>query len=539
MTGSAPLFSTESLTVNMYLSSTEMTRLNFSPAPLSQVSVTGLSALSFVASASTRVVAVRRLHARRAGDEAGFGPIGRGRAGRREQRDVRALGIDGLAIGLQDDVVDQAARQVDRAAEARRVDGDARARGERLGARLRPRPRRRAAPARRAGAGGGAARRRAAAGVCACVAPGCAARSFCSCGAAKKYFQPISTSTDRTIARMRLRVVLGVHDRLSLSVAGRARRRAPRGRLGERSLDVGDQRGEGTRQRLAARHQHVIMIRRAAQPLAARLSASLQAAADAIALHGVADFLGDGEADARRPARRAGVGARLGLQRERSRRGARRPRATRWNSARRLSRPAGRRRSGRSPCVVAKASGSVIAGLLARDAVASRGGSSRKALAAARAARVRAPCGRRPSPCARESRGGACARACSVDRSASRHSLQNGEIAGESAIGFPNKPTPDLAAPPPSGEPSHEPGKCRGGVPSRGAYRCAPRAASQSRAGSRARRRFSGGRRLISASCPAMPPREDHATRSTFDGPPFGLGWSARTDALRPSALAR
>jgi len=35
----------------MYLSSTAMTRVNLSPAPLSQVSVTGFAAVSFVASA--------------------------------------------------------------------------------------------------------------------------------------------------------------------------------------------------------------------------------------------------------------------------------------------------------------------------------------------------------------------------------------------------------------------------------------------------------------------------------------------------------
>ena len=49
--GSAPEFTTESVTVNMYLSSTEMTRLKIRPAPLSQVSVTGWLGVSVLRSA--------------------------------------------------------------------------------------------------------------------------------------------------------------------------------------------------------------------------------------------------------------------------------------------------------------------------------------------------------------------------------------------------------------------------------------------------------------------------------------------------------
>ena len=59
-------------------------------------------------------------------DETGLGPIGVRRAGRREEADVRALRVNGLAIVLEDDVVELAALEVDRAADARRVNRDAR-----------------------------------------------------------------------------------------------------------------------------------------------------------------------------------------------------------------------------------------------------------------------------------------------------------------------------------------------------------------------------------------------------------------------------
>ena len=65
-------------------------------------------------------------------DIAGRGPIGVGRAARREQPDQRAVFADRLAIVLEHEVVELAALEVDRAAEARRVDGDAGARRERL-----------------------------------------------------------------------------------------------------------------------------------------------------------------------------------------------------------------------------------------------------------------------------------------------------------------------------------------------------------------------------------------------------------------------
>ncbi len=101
---------------------------------------------------------------------------------------------------------------------------------------------------------------------------------------------------------------------------GGADRRLEPAHFGERFLDVGDEDGEGTRQRIAARHQHVIMAgrRRNRAGAAQRL---FQAAADAIALDRVADLLGDGEADAGRlggrlARRRVGGGARIGLQGE-------------------------------------------------------------------------------------------------------------------------------------------------------------------------------------------------------------------------------
>ena len=57
----------------------------------------------------------------------GLGPIGVRRARRREQPDIRALGVDGLVIILEDNIVDLAALEVDRAADARRVDHHPRA----------------------------------------------------------------------------------------------------------------------------------------------------------------------------------------------------------------------------------------------------------------------------------------------------------------------------------------------------------------------------------------------------------------------------
>ena len=77
---------------------------------------------------------VRRLEVLRIRDEAAVGPIRRRAARRREQGDERTLGIDRLVIGLELEVVDQAALQGDRTGERRRVDRHPRAEGERLGA---------------------------------------------------------------------------------------------------------------------------------------------------------------------------------------------------------------------------------------------------------------------------------------------------------------------------------------------------------------------------------------------------------------------
>ena len=191
-----------------------------------------------------------------------------------------------------------------------------------------------------------------------------------------------------------------------------------------------------------------------------------------------------------------------------------------------------------------------------------RGRSSRKALAAAGAARVQ--------HLAASDRLHARAKAMAAFANELARLIgplhvinsKSRDFTGESAIGFPNKPTPDLAAPPPHLEPSDEPGKCLAAAsPSRGgAYRRAARAKSIARG--RGRRHFPAGvldfknlRRNFPRFRFAAPgkathldkdgpsaataPRDAHATRSTFDKPPSGLGWSPRMTRLRPSALAR
>ena len=67
-----------------------------------------------------------------AADEARLGVIGVRAARGRQEHDLRARRLDRLAIVLEREIVDAAALQRDRAFEARRVDGDARAFGERL-----------------------------------------------------------------------------------------------------------------------------------------------------------------------------------------------------------------------------------------------------------------------------------------------------------------------------------------------------------------------------------------------------------------------
>ena len=82
----------------------------------------------------------------------------------------------------------------------------------------------------------------------------------------------------------------------------------------DRAGDFGDERGEGNRQRLATRHQHVVMVgARVQRRVAAQRFA--QPPVDAMARRGIAGFLGDGETDARAgPVRFGQTG--VGLQRE-------------------------------------------------------------------------------------------------------------------------------------------------------------------------------------------------------------------------------
>ena len=135
--GASPLFSTESVIVNMYLSSTEITRLKTRPSPLSQVSVTGCVGVRALrvggpdGCPALGVLAPAR--ARQSRSPPNRRPA---RRGGEKQADVRALRVDRLVVVLEDDVVDLAALEVDRAAEARRVDGDAGIGGERLRNRL-------------------------------------------------------------------------------------------------------------------------------------------------------------------------------------------------------------------------------------------------------------------------------------------------------------------------------------------------------------------------------------------------------------------
>ena len=151
-----------------------------------------------------------------AADEARLGVIGVRAALGRQEHDLRARRLDRLAIVLEREIVDAAALQRDRAFEARRVDGDARAFGERLlagerdsgGARLRR--------------GRLRARLRLAAAVAASPARPC-----CSCCAAcfvsgggvfgkKKTCQANKTPRDRRMARMKLRLFSS----MSLSTQG-------------------------------------------------------------------------------------------------------------------------------------------------------------------------------------------------------------------------------------------------------------------------------------------------------------------------------
>ena len=140
-------------------------------------------------------------------------------AGRRQQHDRRRFRVDGLAVLREREVVDARAFERDRALHARRLDRDARARGEHglaglhlAGRRGRwPRRRRRArlagrrrcrarracrAPARSARAPGGCCC------VCCCCFSCASWRCFSICGMPTKYCQPSSTIAESTMARM-------------------------------------------------------------------------------------------------------------------------------------------------------------------------------------------------------------------------------------------------------------------------------------------------------------------------------------------------
>ena len=86
------------------------------------------------------------------------------------------------------------------------------------------------------------------------------------------------------------------------------------GGRGPRPGDIGDQRLEADRQRLAARHQHVIMAGSRVQRRDAAHGFA-QPPLDAVAHRGIAGLLGDGEAESRVAGGGLGV-AGLGLQRE-------------------------------------------------------------------------------------------------------------------------------------------------------------------------------------------------------------------------------
>ncbi len=97
---------------------------------MSQVSVTGWVGSQRLAIGGPDGVEIGGLGPGRA-YKSRLGPIGVRRAGRREQSDIRALRVDRLAIILEDNIVDLAALEIDRAADAWRVDDHAGARRKR------------------------------------------------------------------------------------------------------------------------------------------------------------------------------------------------------------------------------------------------------------------------------------------------------------------------------------------------------------------------------------------------------------------------
>ena len=243
-------------------------------------------------------------------DVALLGVVGMRTAGRRQQHDVRAVGLDRLAIVLERQIVDPAALERDRALEARRVDGDARAMRQRL---LACKRRGRGAPGcAAAGTGLRSARRAAAVAARArgCVWPGtCVSAAGFDFGT-KKYCQPNSTTIDSTMARMKLRLFSS----MGLSAHGPLHAAKPRngkglrlGRsallcglrlvhLGERAFKILDQLGEAPLYRARPRDQNIIIaLHGVASP--SEPDRLLQAPARPIAHHGAAQGLRRGEAE--------------------------------------------------------------------------------------------------------------------------------------------------------------------------------------------------------------------------------------------------
>ena len=283
----------------------------------------------------------------------------------------------------------RAALERDRAGEARRLDRDARRGRERRLARQRlpaaapaavPGPAAPAGGCRAAGAGCGPGRRAAAAAA----APAAAALLLLLLhlrAGRRRYCQPISTSADSTMARIVFfwSVIIAVSPRC----AARARAAAPRRNRRRSSL-------ERQRQRRAPSDQHIVMARRMAgcAPTASRSPAA--AAAPGCARPQLPTFL-----DTVKPTRdRTPHRSRL--------------RACSTNAA----------VGALIPAAAARKSARCVNRSMATAPVARR----RQALSRLRprARRAARPCGRPWSPCGRGSRDGACAPACSVDRSASR-----------------------------------------------------------------------------------------------------------------------
>ena len=195
-------------------------------------------------------------------------------------------------------------------------------------------------------------------------------------------------------------------------------------------------------------------------------------------------FLGHGEADARRQGRRGPGrrGAALARSEKASMR-ARWPRPARRKSARRLRRlisgvwaSSPRRGADEGVRLVHVVPSARPIGLAGR----ARGIRRKDACGRAPGARSE-PCGRPPSPCARENHGGACERACSVDRSASLSNLQKALSPQRRPVepAQPDEPTPDLAWAP--WRASREPGQneIRPGCPQRARLIGAQRRRSQ------------------------------------------------------------